>query len=117
MDAPLTPRASRDAARATDGAAAVDMETHDLASAAISADVPWLAVRVVLDPTTDELPPSLRAWSGERDRAVALRALRHPGEWPAYLRLARQWRIAAASMQRAVPAVLAAIDALPSHDA
>ena len=60
--------------------------------------------------------PSLRAWSGERDRTVALRALLHPREWPAYARLARQWRIAAASMQPALPPIVAAIDALSSHD-
>ena len=112
VDSPLSPRASRDAARATYGAAAVDMETHDLAAAAIACGVGWIAVRVVLDPTADELPPSLQAWSGERDRDVALRALLRPREWPAYVRLARQWRIAAASMKRAIPAVAAAIEAL-----
>ena len=90
------------------------METHDLAAAAIASRLPWLIVRIVLDPTTDELPPSLRAWSGERDRTVALRALLHPREWPAYVRLARQWRVAAASMQRALPPIAIAIEALPA---
>jgi len=111
VDAPLTPRPARTGAWNAYGAVAVDMETYDLAAAASARGAPWLALRVVLDPTHHELPPSLRAWSGETDRQVALRALGRPLEWPAYLRLALQWRIAAASLRRAAPIVTRAASA------
>lgn len=91
------------------GAAGVDMETYGVAAAASAAGVPWLAVRAVVDTAKMTLPGPLRDWvAGTPDRRVAAAALRHPLDWPAYVRLALQARSAQQALRRTVPVVLRA---------
>lgn len=84
------------------GAAGVDMESYPLGSLLAARGVPWLVVRVVLDPAGSRLPPSLAAWQRESDGGAALRtAALRPWEWLDYVRLARAWPRAARSLRRA----------------
>ncbi len=88
------------------GAGGVDMETYGVAVAAETASVPWLAIRAVLDPAAASLPPSLRDWDGDAgDREIARNAIRRPGEWLAYARLALGLRTALAALRAVAPAI------------
>src|SRR5262249_45492826 len=49
------------------GAAAVDMETYAIAEACATADVPWLALRTIIDTAGTTLPRSLRRWQAENN--------------------------------------------------
>jgi adenosylhomocysteine nucleosidase len=75
------------------GAVAVDMESHVAARAASAHDLPMVALRVVTDPATRSLPKS--ALAGMRPNgtisvpAIINSVMRHPGELPALLRIAR----------------------------
>ena len=94
------------------GAGGVDMETHGVARAASEAGVPWVALRVVLDPAQHSLPPSLAAWQSEEDeRAIAVAALRRPLEWPGYARLGRDLYRARPALRRSVAISLRALQA------
>jgi nucleoside phosphorylase len=93
----------------TYGAAGVDMETYDIARAVEASGARWIAVRTVLDTASSSLPASLRDWSGTTsDRDVLRAALRKPGEWPAYVRLALAMRSALGSLTRTVPIIATA---------
>jgi adenosylhomocysteine nucleosidase len=92
------------------GAGGVDMETYAMARAAEEHGVPWLALRAVVDPVRDGLPPPLRAWNGESDADVVRAALRRPLEWAAYARLAFAMRRAMRSLRSAAPGVVRAAE-------
>ena len=99
------------------GAGGVDMETYALALAAEQRQIPWLAIRAVLDPASAALPSSLRAWRSDADeRAVMLVARRRPWEWPAFARLAWQMRTACASLCTTLDVVLPALESLAPVD-
>lgn len=53
---PVTTVAAKRNLRERTGAAAVDMESHAVAGAALAAGVPFLALRVIADPATRALP-------------------------------------------------------------
>ncbi len=97
------------------GAAGVDLETYAVVAAAEAHGIPWLALRAVLDPAAEGLPPALRAWQGEADERRILRHLvLRPLTWPAYARLALQLRSALAALRRGVPLLAgAASSAIP----
>lgn len=115
VDAALLDATGRRDAWNLHGAAGVDMESYGVAAAALRHGVPWIAVRVVLDPAGMELPRSLAAWRGEDDeRAIAREALRHPREWPAYTRLALQSRAAMRTLTRIAPLARDAVADLPA---
>jgi adenosylhomocysteine nucleosidase len=91
------------------GAAGVDMETYNLARAAVDAGVPWIGVRVVVDPANQALPASISAWREDGDEREALmRARRSPREWQGYGRLGLAYRSASKALPRAVAIVRAA---------
>ncbi len=93
------------------------METYELAHAADQRQIPWLAIRAVLDPASEALPSSLRGWRSDTDeRAVMKEARRRPWEWPAFARLAWQMRTACASLRTALDVVLPAIESLSPED-
>jgi adenosylhomocysteine nucleosidase len=106
--------ATPDEKRALAGAngLAVDLESWAAASAAREAGVPWIALRVILDPLESELP----AFTREAQRnyvAPALRyALKGPRAVASLARLASQARTAAIALERALkrigPALAAA---------
>jgi nucleoside phosphorylase len=91
------------------GAGGVDMETYWVAKACRAARVNWVAVRAVLDPAQHALPRSLARWEQPGDERAALgSALLRPQEWPAYGRLAVQYRAALTALRRALPHVVRA---------
>ncbi len=89
--------------RAT-GALAVDMESLHVARVAATADIPFMAIRVVLDPWDRALPASALAGTdgaGETRLAPLLASLaRRPWEIVDLLRLARDARLADSSLSR-----------------
>jgi adenosylhomocysteine nucleosidase len=91
------------------GALLVDMESWALAAEAARRDVPFAAVRVVLDGALDELPflgAAIDPESGDLDAWRAARALLpRPWSWPAMLRMARQQREAERRLGEAIAAL------------
>jgi adenosylhomocysteine nucleosidase len=84
------------------GAVAVDMESYAIAELACAHRLPFLAVRVIVDGATDELP---RAVAATADAAGPLRIwrlmgalARAPSELAPLLRLARRYRAASRSL-------------------
>ena len=106
------------------GAAAVDMESAAVAEVAAELELPFLAVRVILDTARDSLPDSiLRSFqppaagvvgpAGDMPARPRLWPLLcAPGDWGALLRLAAQYRVAGRALRTcgrfAEPARLAA---------
>jgi len=95
-----TPEEKR--ALASTGALAVDMESYPAARAAVEAGVPWLALRVVLDPLGTSLP----AFTREPQRSYLGPALMHALSGPRavveLLQLAGRARRAGASLELAL---------------
>jgi len=81
------------------GAAAADMESGALAELADARDVPFLALRVIVDGAGIAIPASALAgadaYGRTRAGALLLSLLRRPADLPALLRLAGDWRAAA----------------------
>ena len=78
---------------ATSGAVAVEMEAGPLAQWAGGRSLPFVHLRVVLDPVGSALPASDLPTGDHRyaqTRALLSHVLTHPGEWPALWRLFRQ---------------------------
>jgi hopanoid-associated phosphorylase len=108
------PLAGRDGAIATvagkallharHGAAAVDMESHAVARVAARAGLPFAAVRAIADPADRALPGAALAGFGDhgdvRLGPVIGELLRHPGQLPALLGVARDSRKAMAALRR-----------------
>lgn len=99
VDAPVVSPSGRRrlAARLAPGeAGAVDMESAAWARAAVRRQVPYLVVRAISDTSEESLPEffadCVGASGGIDRRAVAWRALGHPSDWPALLRLRRRVR-------------------------
>jgi adenosylhomocysteine nucleosidase len=95
---------------------AVDMESRGVAEAARSANVPFVALRVVADPAERSLPPFTMAAINERGRLKLFRVLlglmRRPRDFPALLALARDARRAYAALT-AVTAAAVVADLVP----
>ena len=74
------------------GAAAVDMESAAVAAVAAEASVPFIALRVIVDPAGRTIPPSALSGLGpngeQRPLAVLAALLGRPGDLPGLLRLA-----------------------------
>jgi adenosylhomocysteine nucleosidase len=91
-----TPAAKRLAGAAT-GAGAVDMEAWTVASVAHQSNLPFAAIKVVLDAACDAVPAGAEDWLDARGHArwwPVLRAASHPARWPATARLARDFWVA-----------------------
>lgn len=118
VDRPVASRVEKTALWNTFGAAGVDMETYELAAAAARRNIPWLALRVVLDPSGGALPASLRDWRPASSESDILRRVgRRPWEWPATARLALQMRTACRVLRRTVDIVLPEIASMQTaHD-
>lgn len=112
VPAAIGSRASKMGLWNTYGAGGVDMESYWVAEAAEKAGAPWMVIRCVLDTAAESLPPSLRTWSGEGDeREILTRAATHPFEWPAFARLAVEWRAARRPLRRGARIALRAAEA------
>jgi hypothetical protein len=87
------------------GRLAVDLESWAVAQAATRAGIPWLAIRVIIDPVELELPAFARVPGPPRGGYVGP-ALRHALGGPravlALVDLARRARTASRSLERAV---------------
>ncbi|MFQ5624956.1 MAG: hypothetical protein ACE5FS_16365 [Paracoccaceae bacterium] len=98
----LPDRAAKRDAHARTGAVGADMESADLGAAAGRAGIPFLAMRVVLDPQGVSIPPSATAGidgNGDPTRLGLLRALcARPGDLPDLVRLVRRFGAAGAAL-------------------
>lgn len=87
------------------GAVAVDMESATVARLAGEAGVPFVVVRAIADPASRSLPFAALAGMGEdgnvRPFAALAALLRHPGQIPALIGLARDSAAAMATLRRA----------------
>jgi nucleoside phosphorylase len=89
------------------GAAGVDMETYQVARACNDANVPWIAIRAVLDRASRSLPAAVRAWRDEGDEGgIRSAALRRPQDWPRYAALALDLRKATNSLRQTLPGLV-----------
>ncbi len=104
VEAPVTtPREKANLGQQT-GAVAVDMESGAIAETARTADIPFIAIRVVCDAVTDRLPrPALLATKPDGRVSLtrlAVALLQQPGETNALLRLGRSARKARATLRQ-----------------
>ncbi|HVS78346.1 MAG TPA: hypothetical protein VHE11_15510 [Steroidobacteraceae bacterium] len=79
------------------GAAAVDMESASVAQVAAQAGLPFIALRVVVDTASDELPSAVIAASGGGELRIGRLVaglLRAPADVGALIRLSARYRIA-----------------------
>ena len=92
---------------------AVDMETFAAAEVAKEAGVPWLAVRVVTDGATDDMPFDFNAMTGADGNVnkgrVIVSALTHPHKIPALIRLGARSSLAAKKFALFLQAYLQAL--------
>jgi adenosylhomocysteine nucleosidase len=99
------------------GAAAVDLESGAVASAAKARGLPFIAVRAICDPADRALPPAALVALGASGGIGLLRVLgsvaRQPGQVPALLRLAGD---AAAARRALVTAVREARSRMRDRD-
>lgn len=95
-DRPIGREAKGEAWRSS-RAAAVDMESAAIAEVAAQAGLPFIALRVIVDTATDELPAALIAASGGgplRIGRLLAGLLRAPRDAAALIRLSARYRIA-----------------------
>jgi adenosylhomocysteine nucleosidase len=94
------------AALAARGAVAVDLESGEVARAALRASVPFAVLRAVCDPAGFDLPPAALLALGADGRIaagpLARSLLARPSQIPALLRLARAAAAARAALLRRV---------------
>jgi hopanoid-associated phosphorylase len=92
------------------GAAAIDLESHIVAAAALGAGRPFVVLRAIADPADCALPPAVLVGLDRAGRAApwpVLRALlKEPAQLPALVRLAFATRAALATLSRAASALL-----------
>lgn len=93
-DSPVATAAAKADRRAATGAAALDMESHEVAVAAAAAGLPFIVVRAIGDSATETVPPAALAGFGDdgttRTGAVLLALMRRPGDLSALMHLARR---------------------------
>jgi len=86
------------------GALAADMESWAIASVAAARAIPFLAIRVILDPATEDLPVAIDRLLDERGdpraRLLARFLFAHPFALPALLSLGWRTRTASARLAR-----------------
>lgn len=93
----------------TTGAVAADLESGAVVRVALSAGVPFAALRVICDPADRDLPRAALVALGRTGAIgfgrVMLSVLRHPGQVPALVRLAGDARAARLSLLARVRAL------------
>jgi adenosylhomocysteine nucleosidase len=84
------------------GAAAVDMESVSVAKVAQARELPFIAVRVIVDSAGDALPQAVMAAADSEGRLHMWRLIgalaRAPGDLAPLMRLARRYRAASRSL-------------------
>ena len=103
LDQPLLTVADKAACARKLAVCAVDMESTAVARLAAAAGVPFLVVRVILDPADRPIPRWLTGTLDGRGKPLPRRLLAglagHPTDLPALLRLARDERVALAALR------------------
>ncbi|MGE5047663.1 MAG: hypothetical protein ACM3PC_03760 [Deltaproteobacteria bacterium] len=94
---------------AAGGAVAVDLESAQVARAAVEAGVPWLALRAIVDDARTSLPAFAREPRNDFLRPALRHALRGPSAVLELWQLAAAERAASASLSRALAALGAAL--------
>jgi adenosylhomocysteine nucleosidase len=109
----LTPDDKRSLASRFPDAVAVDMETAGAACAAVTAGIPWIAIRAITDGLADSFPLPFDRYvdpDGEPDRSrIVLAALTHPRSIPGLVRLGRRSTRAAGNLAVLVEATVRAM--------
>ena len=112
-DRVLTTRAEKQELTKRTDAIAVDMETYAAAQVAEERHVPWLAVRVVTDGVSDDMPLDFNALAdadGNVDKKRVIAAtLAHPWKIPALIRLGARSSLAAKNLAVFLDAYLQAL--------
>jgi hypothetical protein len=84
------------------GAVAVDMESHTAARVAVRHGLPFVALRAIADPASRHVPASAIAGlrpDGRTDVTAVLGSLlRHPGDLPALIHVARDTAMARSAL-------------------
>ena len=105
VDKPAATVADKRALHATSGAAAVDMESHIVARAAVKTGLPFAVLRAIADPADRSVPRAAIAGmrrDGSVDVVAVLRALaRNPAELPTLLFIAVDSAKAFATLRKA----------------
>lgn len=87
-----------------EGAVAADMESGAVARLAAEHELPFIAIRVVLDPAGTTLPRAIAANTDDQGRlhtgALCRHALCSPWDWPRFFRLALSYRVAGRAMRK-----------------
>ena len=99
---PLAGIAAKATARRETGSIAVDMESSAVAQVAAAREVPFMAVRVIVDTAFDAIPGSIASAGGSgrvRIAELAAKLARTPAEIVPLLRLARRYRTAMRSLR------------------
>lgn len=90
---PVVDTASKHALNRSTGAIAADMESQEVARLATARELPFVCCRVVIDPAERSLPDAALAGmraDGSTDIGAVLKSLlRHPGQLPGLLAVAR----------------------------
>lgn len=111
-----SPRDKRRLGMVTD-AGAVDMESGRIGEACAALNLPFLAIRAIVDELDDRLPRQVRegTFSAGSLRPGALLAglARHPGDWGSLARLALRYRRARAALEAAAQALARYADSPP----
>jgi hypothetical protein len=85
------------------GAGAADMESAAVARVAVENDIPWIAVRVVVDAADQELPAAILTATGDDGRLRAgsvVGLILRPQLWRPLIALGRASAAAGQSMRR-----------------
>lgn len=109
-DSVLASPANKAQLHARTRAAAVDMESHQIAKAAHQAGIGFVAIRAVADPYTASLPTTaLTAVGGDGKPDIAriiAGLMKRPWDLPSLLRLGRYSRIAHEALGRVAPVIV-----------
>jgi adenosylhomocysteine nucleosidase len=88
------------------GAVAVDMEGSAVAEVAAKHNLPFIAVRVIVDTAADSVPPAVIAASRAGRVKIArlmMAVAASPGEIPMLMRLAQRYRVAMRTLRAIAP--------------
>ncbi len=91
--------------RHSSGAVAVDMESVSIAMAARRAQIPFMAIRAIVDDSDTAIPACINSAMDRYGNVHAARMLRllvkHPSLWPRLMRLGRQFKAARSTLSLA----------------
>ena len=102
-----TPEARRCLAEST-GALVVDTESSAWAAAASNRSIPFVSLRVIFDPATEQIPSFVTSGDAIDRASIVRHAALHPGVIPSLLRMRRHLANCAARLESAVVTAVSA---------